>query len=348
MNTLDLYLDKLLGKNNWKAYCINLKISSDRREQFTNWANDIGLSFNFWDATDKNSLTIDDYKQCDVIVNGAFKSAGATACRLSHQRLMEHLLSTCPNTEYFFIFEDDCGFKQSNKNDLFQFINSVIEYNTNWDTILFGYHDTGYKQLAQLNQYINLVISSHLAHATIYKRSAMEAVVYFCNQPEFNTLPFDWITDMLRQKKSVTLGPTRTIIDQVDAFSFINFRHEATTKIELEDLIRCCVQYPKLVDGKWTMDINVNTNKGDVIFLPHGTIKSLVQNSIHFKAPFVIVAYDENNTIPVDVLESIECSDKILALYVNSPVKTSNKIFDLDIKTHSNITYWKNKFDSHR
>jgi GR25 family glycosyltransferase involved in LPS biosynthesis len=348
MNTLDSHLDKLLGRNNWKASCINLKVAAQRRNDFNKWANDVGLTFNYFDAVDKNTLTTDDYQQTDVIVNGTFKSAGATACRLSHQRLMEHLLEQYPTIEYFFILEDDCGFKHSNRNELFKFVDSVAEYNTNWDTLLFGYHETGYKQLVQLTPNINYIINSHLAHATIYKRSAMEAVLYFCYQPEFRTLPFDWITDMLRQKKSVTLGPINTIIDQVDSFSFINFNHEGTNKIEIEDLMRCCVQFPVTINGKMTIDINVNTNYGDVIFLPHNTIKSLVQNSRYFKQPFVIVAYDENNTISQDVLEAAENSDKILALYINSPAKTSNKIIDLDIKTHSNIVYWKNKFEGHK
>jgi GR25 family glycosyltransferase involved in LPS biosynthesis len=365
---LDSLLDSLLGKNNWEAYCINLDVAKDRNNSFTNWAQSLGLSFKFWSATDKNSLSPSDYQQCDVIVNNEFKSPGATACRLSHIRLFKYLLSNFPNKEYFFIFEDDCGFKSDSetaknikKETLFQYISDVKQYNTNWDSLVFGYHDTGAKQLNPISERLNLVLRSHLAHATIYKRSAMESIIYLHSLPQTRNLPFDWLTDILRDLKSITLGPKTSIIDQIDDFSYILFNYESkkdknknskNNKIEgvniADDLIRCCVQFPKIVNGKTEFNLNINTMHGDAIFLPHSSIRSFVKNAHHLKNPVVVVAYDLNNKISEEVLREIDTVSNILALYVNSPVYTSNKIKNIDINVESSITYWKKLIDSHK
>lgn len=346
MNTFNFWLDKLCGVNNWRAYCINLDIAAERKDTFSTWCKKVGLTCEFWKATDKNALVEEDYKICDVIVNEKFKSPGATACRLSHQRLMQYLLDTYPDVQYFFIFEDDAGFIGDKTQQLFRFMNDLCLVDVNWDSILFGYHITGHKKIIRLSETINNVLSSHLAHATIYKRSSIEAILFLSRQPETFKYPIDWITDIMRSVKSVTLGPTQSIIDQVDEFSFINFN--TNNVIEVEDLMRCCVQYPTNIKGRLELNLNVKTLKGDTIFLPHNTIKTFLQNSRHLIHPVVVIAYDENVTIPNEILDMIDKDNKILAFYVNSPSRTSRKIINLDIKANTDITYWKKQFDSHK
>jgi hypothetical protein len=356
---LDSLLNNLLGINNWNAYCINLDVATDRKKCFSSWASDIGLTFEFWKATDKNTLTSEDYKECDVVVNNEFKSPGATACRLSHLRLFRYLLKQFPNKEYFFVFEDDCGFSNNNntvnkKQMLYQYIEDVTEYKTNWDMLLFGYHDTGVKQLSPISDKLNLVIRAHLAHATIYKRSVLENILYICDQQGTKQLPFDWITDILRELKSITIGPKHSIIDQIDNFSYILFNYgtdnnEKFDSIKIkEDLIRCCVQFPITINGKTEFNLNVNTLYGDAIFLLHNSIKSFVKNVKHLKNPVVIVAYDEKTSVPVDVLQEIENENNILALYINNPTFTSNKIISLNVVETPNIVEWKKRIDSHK
>ena len=104
-------LNELVGENNWKAFCISLERCQERRANFSNWANDVDLSFQFWNATDKNTL-----EEAFVKVNNIL-NLGATACSLSHYHLYKYLLKTY-DCKYFFILEDDCGFKNSNKQEL--------------------------------------------------------------------------------------------------------------------------------------------------------------------------------------------------------------------------------------
>jgi GR25 family glycosyltransferase involved in LPS biosynthesis len=64
---MDTYLDKICGKGTWAAYCISLKRCVERRSNFTKWAESIGLTFEFFDAIDKLSLTASDIDATDGI-----------------------------------------------------------------------------------------------------------------------------------------------------------------------------------------------------------------------------------------------------------------------------------------
>ena len=75
---MDTLLTQFL-KQPWKAYCISLPRCIERRQRFTAWAQEIGLTFQFWDAVDKRSL------DQATILSGGELSMGATACRLSHE-----------------------------------------------------------------------------------------------------------------------------------------------------------------------------------------------------------------------------------------------------------------------
>jgi GR25 family glycosyltransferase involved in LPS biosynthesis len=205
-------LDNLVGENNWKAYCISLERCSDRRKNFDKWTNDIDLNFQYWNATDKNNL-----EEAFVKVNGIL-NMGATACSLSHYHLYKHLLKTY-DCDYFFILEDDCGFKNSSKEELFEFMKHIDRFNFNWDMLWFGYHETGFKRLTPITSHICYVVNTHLSHAFFVKRELLEFILQIFEIAKEN--PIDWVIDITRQKKAVTLGPVKTIIDQVDDYSFI-------------------------------------------------------------------------------------------------------------------------------
>ena len=218
-------LDSLCGKDNWIAYCINLERATERKAQFTEWAKSINLPFKWWVATDKLTLTEEDYKWCDVYVNGTIKSDGATACRISHHKLSKHLLEAYPNIQYFFIFEDDAGFKQPIEDQfplVANFLTAVKGCGLGWNTLQFGYHDTGFRRMAKFNNDLFVVYNCHLAHAQLIHRSQIDAHVKVLEDKQSFSLPVDWTYDLLRQHGvSRTLGPSTTVIDQVDPKSFI-------------------------------------------------------------------------------------------------------------------------------
>lgn len=205
-------LDELVGDNNWKAYCISLNRCIERREKFTEWAKEIELNFNYWDATDKNEIT-DAYVKVNNILN-----MGATACSLSHYNLYKYLLKNY-KCSYFFILEDDCGFKTSSKEELYEFMKHIKNFNFNWDVLWFGYHETGFKKMTQITSHINYIMNTHLSHALFVRREIIEFIVQIYETVK--ELPIDWVIDITRQKKCITLGPVKTIIDQVDNFSYI-------------------------------------------------------------------------------------------------------------------------------
>ena len=205
-------LNELVGENNLKAYCISLERCSERRKNFDKWTNDIDLNFQYWNATDKNTL-----EEAFVKVNGIL-NMGATACSLSHYHLYKHLLKTY-DCDYFFILEDDCGFKNSSKDELFEFMKHINRFNFNWDMLWFGYHETGFKRLTPITSHICYVVNTHLSHAFFVKRELLEFILQIFEVAKEH--PIDWVIDITRQKKAVTLGPVKTIIDQVDDYSFI-------------------------------------------------------------------------------------------------------------------------------
>jgi GR25 family glycosyltransferase involved in LPS biosynthesis len=212
-------LDNLLGKNNWSAHCINLERAIDRRETFANFAKDIELNFDFYKAVDKKDL-----KKEELFVyinNDRYPHDGGTACFMSHNNLYNYLLENY-NCEYFFILEDDAGFKNSNKKELFDFFESVKKININWGILEFGYHDTGFNQRINIDHNLCLIQHKHLTHAFLIKR---ECIIFMLEEISKNKNldrcpPIDWIKDFIF-KKTVVLGPRYTIIDQVDSKSYI-------------------------------------------------------------------------------------------------------------------------------
>ena len=223
-------LDSLCGEGNWVCYVINLKRSTDRKESVQKFADFIGLSVNFWEATDKLTLTQDDYKEADVVVNGHLKSDGATACRLSHHRLSKYLLKQYPNHQYFFILEDDLGFvgdqeeKLAKKERLVQFCKLVKDKKYRWDQLLF-YSFPGMRQSIPISDQVCIYTQTHGNVAVLLHRKQVELHVQILetDHPQMRSLPCDWTIDILRrQKLGVCLAPINNLVDHIDnGFSFI-------------------------------------------------------------------------------------------------------------------------------
>jgi hypothetical protein len=225
-NTFNHLLNLLCGENKWVAYCINLERCTERKTQFQQWADFCGLTFNWWNATDKLTLTDEDYKICDVYVNGTSKSSGATACRLSHYHLAKYLLTSeeYKDKEYFFILEDDAGFLNTEEDlkDLSDYIMDIINKKYTWDHLWFGYIKNVMKQFIPLSSYTVILNQTHLTHAMLFKRNQLQLHLKILEDPRFKSLAVDWTADLIRQNKlGVTLGPVKSIITQVDENSYI-------------------------------------------------------------------------------------------------------------------------------
>ena len=221
----------------WIAYCINLERCKERRANFEKWAKFVGLSVEFWVAKDKLTLTKKDYDDyCDVqVFNGyeTLKSDGATACRISHTQLAEHLLTNHGDKDYYFILEDDAGFKgdtqeqmDNKKSLLFDFLARCYPRRDKFAHLWFGFHDTGLRQMVPIpdDPIVDLYLRTHLLHAMLLKKNEVAIALQWmtCDDEELRHLPVDWIYDMLRTHyKRITLGPRVNIIEQVDTTSFI-------------------------------------------------------------------------------------------------------------------------------
>jgi hypothetical protein len=233
MIDLTVLLNEALGEGTWVAYCINLERAASRRELFSQWAKSINLPFEWWIATDKNKLTEDDRKMCNVHYGD-----GASACRISHHKLCKHLLSTYANTnvKWFFFLEDDAGFKnpRADAQMLKNFLIDVSVYRGKlpFEMLHFGYHDTGMKQLRPISANTQHVMATHLTHAMMLSLRTVRNVDMLCEQADLKHLPIDWIVDALRKSKvdtcavgeaptALTLGPSVTAIHQVDEHSYI-------------------------------------------------------------------------------------------------------------------------------
>ena len=222
--SFDGLLNSLCGKDNWVAYCINLTRATERREKLTAWAQRVGLTFKFFQASDKLCLTKEERELCDVIVNFEKPSIGATACRASHHRLLMHMKEAHPNMGYYFILEDDAGFVDF-VDDYFRLVDfclEVKEQSLQWDHIWFGYLN-GIKVFQKpLSTQVCEVVRTHVTHAMLIKAEQVDHLLFLLQVHNYKQLPVDWIYDLLRSEKfGTTIGPYQSIIHQTDSFTFI-------------------------------------------------------------------------------------------------------------------------------
>lgn len=204
----------------WKAYCISLPRCTERREQFTQWAKGVGLSFTFWDAVDKRNLVT------PTVLSANVMSLGATACRLSHEDLWAHCLQD-KETKYFFILEDDAGFKSQGLQDVQAFLEGVKKAPTPWSALQFGFGTMTGSELHLLSKRVPPGIFQvnfcDQTHAILYTRQAVEAMLELSRNPAFLTRPSDGLLlTFVQKKKGCVLAPARSIIEQVDTISYIS------------------------------------------------------------------------------------------------------------------------------
>ena len=207
----------------WKAYCINLPRCTERRATFSTWAADIGLTFTFWDAVDKNDLAD---SECQVKV-GAAVSKGATACRRSHEALWRHILEE-KDLKYVFIFEDDAGFTDKSITDLKRFFTDVKRSSLEWSILQLGFGTMEGVDLSLLSVRnppgIHRVLFSDETHALFLKRSAVIQLEALSRDPKYVTNTADsllWF--FLHKRRGTILAPTKSIITQVDSVSYIDY-----------------------------------------------------------------------------------------------------------------------------
>jgi hypothetical protein len=218
---MDAFLNS--SYKSWKAYCINLPRCRERRATFSEWAANIGLSFTFWDAIDKNDLADSD---CHVKV-GNLISKGATACRRSHEALWLHIIQSVP-VEYVFIFEDDAGFENKSIIDLKRFFTDVKRSQTNWSILQFGFGTMEGIELSLLSRRnppgIHRVLFSDETHALFLKREAVIELEKLSRDPKYKTNTADsLLLFFLHKGRGIILAPTESIITQVDSVSYIGY-----------------------------------------------------------------------------------------------------------------------------
>lgn len=223
---MDTILNHFCQGKPWKAYCISLPRCQERRQRFTEWATVNGLTFTFWDAFDKRNLTEEDCVKQRVNVAGEL-SKGAIACRISHKCLWNHILENEKHILYFFILEDDAGFKAKTLKDIETFLKNVSLSKESWAAIQFGFGTMTGTQLSLLKPGVSKNIFrpdfTDQMHAILYKRSLIQELKLLSENPRFRTRPSDGlILAYVQQRKGNILCPAESIIEQTDSVSYIS------------------------------------------------------------------------------------------------------------------------------
>ena len=221
-------MDSLLNTachHSWKAYCISLPQCTERRERFSIWATQIGLSFTFWDAFDKENLSQEELHRRGVYV-GKSLSPGATACRISHETLWKHILQNDQEKHFFFILEDDAGFVRKTFRQLEEFLLKIHIARVPWSLVHFGFGTmTGY-EMNILNSRIPPGIYKpdfcDQTHAMLYNVSAIRDIYELSQDSKYKARASDGLfLTYIHKKKGTVLVPKESLIEQTDPVSYI-------------------------------------------------------------------------------------------------------------------------------
>lgn len=222
-------MDSLLRqtvKSPWKAYCISLPRCLERRKLFSEWANDIGLSFTFWDAFDKRDLKPEQFESKKVVVGNLY-SQGATACRISYETLWEHIVTHESHLQTILIFEDDAGFRSKSFHELKEFLESSKRLPKPWSILQLGFGTMTGSDLRLMSARnppnIFQVDFCDQTHATVYTKKAIESMLELARNPNYKTRPSDGLLLTYIQKRlGVVYAPRTSIVEQVDSISFLS------------------------------------------------------------------------------------------------------------------------------
>ena len=209
----------------WKAYCISLPRCIERRQRFSDWANQNGLTFTFWDAFDKRELTEEDCQKRQVNVAG-IPSKGALACRISYEKLWTHILEKDNGIPNIFILEDDAGFRSKKLEDFETFLKSLTFTNEKWIAVQFGFGTMSGTQMGLLKPGVskNIYRADFIdqTHAILYKRSTIRELKALSDNPRYRTRPADGLfLALVQQRKGAVFCPAESIIEQTDTVSYI-------------------------------------------------------------------------------------------------------------------------------
>ena len=217
---MDDYLSNFC-KAPWKAYCISLPRCLERRERFTQWAQENALRFTFWDAIDKQTLSH------PTVLSANQLSLGATACRLSHEALWQHCLLQDKTVQYFFILEDDAGFKQKSLEDLKRFLEGITKITKPWSILQFGFGTMTGSEVHLMSKRVPPGIFQvdfcDQTHAILYTRQAIQDMLDLSQNPAYQTRPSDGLLlTYVQKKKGNVYAPATSIIEQTDTISYIS------------------------------------------------------------------------------------------------------------------------------
>ena len=222
---MDAFLTQIL-KSPWKAYCISLSRCTERRALFSQWAQEIGLTFTFWDAFDKQSLTPEEFESKKVVVGNDF-SKGATACRISHERLWQHILLNDTSCKYSLIFEDDAGFRSKTIAELKEFLQGAQKLAKPWSILQLGFGTMSGAELQLLSSRnppnIFQVDFCDQTHAMVYTKEAIQKMSQLSQSLQYKTRPSDGLLLAFIQKRmGIVYAPRTSIVEQIDTISYIS------------------------------------------------------------------------------------------------------------------------------
>lgn len=222
---MDSFLTQVL-KSPWKAYCISLPRCSERRESFSNWAKEIGLTFTFWDAFDKQNLTAEQFDSKKVMVGDQF-SKGATACRISHESLWQHIVTNDGQLKTVLVFEDDAGFRSKTLGELKDFLQGAQRLSKPWSILQLGFGTMTGADLHLMSSRnppnIFQVDFCDQTHAMVYTKEAVQKMLALSQVDKYKTRPSDGLLLAFIQKRlGIVYAPRASIVEQVDSISFIS------------------------------------------------------------------------------------------------------------------------------
>jgi GR25 family glycosyltransferase involved in LPS biosynthesis len=224
---MDAFLTQIL-KSPWKAYCISLPRCVERRALFSQWAQEIGLTFTFWDAFDKQKLTPEEFESKKVLTGNEY-SKGATACRISHESLWQHIVLNDTPCKYIFIFEDDAGFRSKTVADLKDFLQGAQKLPKRWSILQLGFGTMSGADLHLLSARnppnVFHVDFCDQTHAMVYTKEAIQKMSELSHSPNYKTRPSDGLLLAFIQKRmGVVYAPRTSIVEQIDTISYISDR----------------------------------------------------------------------------------------------------------------------------